>query len=275
MNARTAVASPANRAAGAEPVIRLDNVSHFFGSDEDVVEVIDHLDLTVQQGEFVCIVGPSGCGKSTLLNVVSGLLSPSEGRVSVAGRPADDKTTNIGYMLQNDLLLPWRTIEDNIILGLEIKGRPRAEARELARAFLRRYNLDEFAKSWPAALSGGMRQRIALIRTLVTDPDVILLDEPFSALDYQTRLRLEEEVVQVIREQRRTALLITHDLGEAISLSDRVIVLTRRPTAVRAVYETGLVDTYGSPLRARSAPEFGELFKQIWNDLDETMEPAA
>ena len=171
-------------------------------------------------------------------------------------------------MLQRDLLFPWRTIIDNVCLGLEVKGVSKAKRYEMAREQLARYGLADFADQYPNTLSGGMRQRVALIRTLITEPDLILLDEPFSALDYQTRLVLEEEIVSILKEHRKTVVLITHDIGEAIAMSDRVAVMTKRPTSVKKVYDVGLSRELGSCLKARSDVRYQQLFDRIWDDLD-------
>jgi NitT/TauT family transport system ATP-binding protein len=229
--------------------------------------VIRDITLDIHSEEFVSIVGPSGCGKSTMFNIIASLLEPSDGSITLRGSDPD-RGARIGYMLQRDLLFPWRTIIDNVCLGLEIRGMPKARRYEMARDHLARYGLADFAEQYPNTLSGGMRQRVALIRTLITEPDLILLDEPFSALDYQTRLVLEEEIVKILKDNHKTVVLITHDIGEAIAMSDRVAVMTQRPTSVKKVYDVGLSRELGSCLKARSDPRYQELFDSIWNDLD-------
>jgi NitT/TauT family transport system ATP-binding protein len=241
---------------------------HFEDKDGNIVEVIRDITLDIRKEEFISIVGPSGCGKTTMFNIIAGLLDPSHGSITLHGAPGQRKAARIGYMLQTDLLFPWRTILDNVSLGLEIAGKGKAERYALARQYLKRYGLGEFADSYPSQLSGGMRQRVALIRTLITDPDVILLDEPFSALDYQTRLVLEEEIVSILREFGKTVVLITHDIGEAISMSDRIAVMSKRPTLVKKIYDVGLARQHGSCLRARSDPSYQTFFDDIWADLD-------
>lgn len=247
----------------------LENVRKTFeDADGNDVEVIRNITLDVREAEFISIVGPSGCGKTTMFNIIANLLPPSSGKIVHHKMNYKRVGTNIGYMLQRDLLFPWRTIIENVILGLEIEGIPKDKCFEKAKAYLEKYGLKDFANAYPSMLSGGMRQRVALIRTLITEPDIILLDEPFSALDYQTRLVLEEEIVAILRESGKTVVLITHDIGEAIAMSDRIAVMTQRPTAVKKVYDVGLAREHGSCLKARNDPRYQQLFDDIWADLD-------
>jgi len=251
-----------------QSVISLDGVKKTFsGRDGELIEVIKDITLDIKQEEFVSIVGPSGCGKSTMFNIIASLLEPTDGSITLCGSDPICGA-RIGYMLQRDLLFPWRTIIDNVCLGLEVQGMPKRRRYELAREQLSRYGLADFADQYPSTLSGGMRQRVALIRTLITEPDLILLDEPFSALDYQTRLVLEEEIVSILKENHKTVVLITHDIGEAIAMSDRVAVMTQRPTSVKKVYDVGLSRELGSCLKARSDVRYQTLFDRIWDDLD-------
>ncbi|WP_254277558.1 ABC transporter ATP-binding protein [Halomonas sp. 3H] len=251
-----------------ESVISLEGVKKTFtSSNSESVEVIEDITLDIKQEEFVSIVGPSGCGKSTMFNIIASLLEPSDGSITLRGSDPNCGA-RIGYMLQRDLLFPWRTIIDNVCLGLEIQGMPKARRYEMARDQLARYGLADFAEQYPSTLSGGMRQRVALIRTLITEPDLILLDEPFSALDYQTRLVLEEEIVSILKENHKTVVLITHDIGEAIAMSDRVAVMTQRPTSVKKIYDVGLSRELGSCLKARSDARYQTFFDRIWDDLD-------
>lgn len=192
-------------------------------------------DLDVRQGEFICLVGPSGCGKSTLFNVISGVLAPDSGQILIDGRDVTGSSGHVGYMLQKDLLLPWKTVIDNIVLGAVINGGASRAQRAQGVALARRYGLGEFINHYPAALSGGMRQRVALMRTLAMEHDIMLLDEPFGALDSQTRLAMQQWLLQVLSEQRRTVVFITHDIDEAIMLADRVVVMTPRPGCIRAI----------------------------------------
>jgi NitT/TauT family transport system ATP-binding protein len=213
-------------------VVRLeyrDITMQFVEASGRALTAVQHVSMSVHDDEVVSLIGPSGCGKSTLLNIGSGLYAPSEGEVSVDGERVEGPNAHVAFMLQKDLLLPWRTVAENAMLGIEIQGVPATERKERARALLESFNLGEFTGHYPHQLSGGMRQRVALARTLATDPSVLLLDEPFSAVDAQTRMVLQRELAQTLKRARKTALLITHDLLEAVTLSDRVLVMSRRP----------------------------------------------
>ncbi len=207
----------------------IDDVSMTFKTPAGAFHALDHVSLGVPQGRFVSLIGPSGCGKSTIFNVVAGLQEPSEGRILIDGIDATGTIGRVGYMLQKDLLLPWRTVTDNIILGMEIQGVPLREARDKALPLLKRYGLGGFEHAYPPALSGGMRQRAALLRTLLFDADVILLDEPFGALDAQTKLRMQEWLLQLWSDFHKTVVFVTHDVEEAIFLSDEVHLMGTRP----------------------------------------------
>ena len=239
-------------------ILRFENVRHIYHTPRGEVVAAEELTFSVDEGEFVAIIGPSGCGKTTLLSLAAGLLKPSAGSIVREG--------SCGYMLQKDELFPWRTIEKNIFLPLEIKKQNTPAARERALALAEKYGLGGFLKSYPAQLSGGMRQRAALIRTLATDPDVLLLDEPFSALDYQTRLNVCEDVAGIIRSEGKTALLITHDISEAISLADRILVLTARPARVSHAHTLGFGDL--PPLKRREQSSFSGWFETLWRELN-------
>lgn len=255
--------------ATKEHAIELSGVKkRFLDQDDNAIEVIRDITLSIKDKEFISIVGPSGCGKSTMFNIIAGLLEPTEGSVKVLGRNISSTTGHVGYMMQKDLLFPWRTILDNVSLGLEVKGLTKKERKDLAYDYLKRYGLADFANAYPATLSGGMRQRVALIRTLAINPDIILLDEPFSALDYQTRLVLEEEILSILRDFGKTVVLITHDIGEAIAMSDRIAVMTQRPTSVKKIYDVGLAKKHGSGMKARADTKYSEFFEKIWADLD-------
>lgn len=243
----------------------------YLDDDFQPIPVIEDLTFAVANGEFISIVGPSGCGKSTMFNMIAGLLEPSAGTISVLGQAVNGPSPHIGYMMQKDLLLPWRTVAENIEIGLEVKGWGRWERRDVALDYLSRFNMSEFAKSMPDTLSGGMRQRVALMRTLAMDPEVVLLDEPFSALDYQTRLVLEDEILGILTDLGKAAILITHDIGEAVSMSDRVLVVAKRPTYVKSDISVGLAREYGTTTQARAASEYPEVFSQIWDLLDVQM----
>jgi NitT/TauT family transport system ATP-binding protein len=249
--------------------IRGEGLSYIYLTRSGETIALKDLNLTIRDGEFCSIVGPSGCGKSTLLAIISGLLQPTEGQILLDGARVRGTNERVGILLQKDHLFEWRTVLQNAELGLEIRGRRTAEARRGAHKLLESYGLGGFESSYPYQLSGGMRQRVALIRTLATDPDVLLLDEPFSALDYQTKLILERDVLRIIREHKKTALLVTHDIEEAVSMSDRVIVLSGRPAQVKNVYDIALtVAAERTPMNARDAAEFRTYCKSIWEDLD-------
>ncbi len=249
--------------------IRIDGLSHTYYTARGETAVLRDLSLAVAEGEFCSLVGPSGCGKSTLLGLIAGLTPVQDGRVLVNGAPVHGPTREIGLLLQRDHLFEWRTVLKNVELGLEIQGQRSAESRGRAHQLLTTYGLAGFERHYPDQLSGGMRQRVALIRTLATDPDVLLLDEPFAALDYQTKLVLEREVQGIIRANGKTALLVTHDIEEAISMSDRVVVLTGRPASVKQVYDIALtLPAERTPLGARNAPEFRSYCNAIWDSLD-------
>ena len=240
-------------------ILRFSDVTLVYHTVHEETVAAEHLSFSVNEGEFVAIIGPSGCGKTTLLSLAAGLLTPSAGSVTRNG--------SCGYMLQRDELFPWRTIEKNIFLPLEIKKQNTEEHRERARKLAVKYGLGDFLKSYPSHLSGGMRQRAALIRTLATDPDILLLDEPFSALDYQTRLNVTEDVSEIIRSEGKTALLITHDISEAISLADRILVLTKRPARVAYTHEMDFGETK-NPLKRRELGGFSRWFEILWKELN-------
>ena len=240
-------------------VLRFDNVSMHYHTKQGETVALQNVNFSVSEGEFVAIIGPSGCGKTTLLSLAAGLLSPTKGKVVTDGG-------SFGYMLQKDELFPWRTIEKNIFLPLEIKRTDTPENRARALALAEKYGLGQFLKSYPAALSGGMRQRAALIRTLSVDPDVLLLDEPFSALDYQTRLSVCDDVYKIIQQEKKTALLITHDISEAISVADKIFVLSRRPA--RVVAEHALAFSESEPLKRRENKLFSHWFEILWKELN-------
>lgn len=249
--------------------IQLRNVSLRYFSLKEETEALRHVNLSVREGEFISIVGPSGCGKSTLLSLISGLIKPTEGEVYLFGEPVREPSKRVGYMLQHDHLFEWRNVLNNLLVGAEIRGMDRKEAMERALDLLNRYGLGEFANHSPKQLSGGMRQRVALIRTLVVQPDILLLDEPFSALDYQTRLTLADEISNILRDQGKTAILVTHDISEAISMADRVIVMSRRPSTIKADHRITFAGGRPSPFFTRQTPEYNEYFNTIWKELEE------
>jgi NitT/TauT family transport system ATP-binding protein len=255
-------------ARGAPPPLVAAGVSKTYDEVSPPVQVIADLSFTLDAGSIVSIVGPSGCGKTTFLNVLSGLIPPTTGHIRWYGEPLRGVPPRVGYMLQKDLLFPWRTALANVTLGLEIAGTRRREGVERAHGLLDQLGLHGFADHYPATLSGGMRQRVALARTLVNDPQVLLLDEPFAALDFQTKLLIEGDTARLVRNQHRSALLITHDIEEAVSLSDRVLVLTHRPSRIRSTYEIELEGDRFDMMAARDSKGFSDYVRSIWRDLE-------
>jgi NitT/TauT family transport system ATP-binding protein len=257
--------------AGQAPAVALRGVSLNYFTPERETVALSNISLEVREGEFIAIVGSSGCGKSTLLSLISGLIAPSRGSVSVEGEAVTAPSPRVGYMFQRDTLLEWRTILDNVLIGAELLKLDRGKSRARAEALLARYGLGDFLHSLPGQLSGGMRQRVALARTLCTDPDILLLDEPFSALDFQTRLALSDEIVEILKGEGKTVILVTHDIGEAISMANRVIVMSRRPGRIKSEHVISY-PSFGavrpSPFEARKCPEFNDYFQTIWDELD-------
>ena len=248
--------------------VELRNVDLNYHTEAGEVVALKDVNLEVQDQEFVAIVGQSGCGKSTLLSLVSGLLTPTRGSVTIDGNLVQGPSKRVGYMLQQDYLFEWRTILDNALLGLEIRKEKTPKAVEEIKEMLKVYGLGGFEDYYPSQLSGGMRQRVALIRTLATKPDVLLLDEPFSALDYQNRLSVGEEVVKILRERKKTVLMVTHDIPEAVSMANRVVVMTPRPGTIRSIHSIKMCDEGLTPLQTREVPEFRQYFGAIWKELN-------
>lgn len=246
-------------------LVELKDIHKVFYSESGKVESIKQLDLSLSKGEIIGIVGPSGSGKSTILNLISGLIVPTSGSVLVNG--------SVGYMFQKDHLLEWRNVLDNILIGLEIQKKKTPENIKKVIDLTYKYGMGDFIHNYPLELSGGMRQRIALIRTLALQPDILLLDEPFSALDYQTRLEVCDDVHKIIKEQHISAILVTHDISEAISMCDKIIVLSKRPARIKKVYE--LKNVFGNnltPLTIRKHPLFSQYFDSIWETLGDTFD---
>lgn len=251
-----------------EPLIACNHVNYTYHTLQGETPALCDIDFQVNEGEFVSIVGPSGCGKSTLLSLLCGLLQPASGSIMFQGEPVSDKNRfGIGYMLQQDHLFEWRSIRKNVLLGLEIQKKISDESLREADQLLKLYGLYNFKDAKPSQLSGGMRQRAALIRTLLLHPDLLLLDEPFSALDYQTRLQVSDDIGSIIRNSGKTAILVTHDLSEAVSLGDRIIVLTPLPASVQKIITTDFPREL-SPLERRSESKFKDYFNQIWKELN-------
>lgn len=251
-----------------QPLLEVNHVSFSYHSESGETTALSDITFSLKEGEFVSIVGPSGCGKSTLLSLISGLLIPESGQILLYGQDVRDFHTGIGYMLQKDHLFEWRTIWQNVLLGLEIQKRISRKTMEHTEEMLKDYGLLGFKQARPSQLSGGMRQRAALIRTLALDPDLLLLDEPFSALDYQTRLSVCDDIAGIIRKEKKTALLVTHDLAEAISMADRVIVLSARPAKICQIVPITLDLPERTPMKTRNAPEFKDYFNLIWKELN-------
>ena len=236
------------------------DVDYSYHSMQGETHAIDHMSFTVYNQEFLVIVGPSGCGKSTLLDLIAGQIHPQKGQITGVN-------DSIGYMLQKDHLFEWRTIEKNILLGLEIQKKKNRENLALANALLKKYDLYDFRQKYPRELSGGMRQRAALIRTLVTSPELLLLDEPFSALDYQTRLQVADDIGRIIRSEKKTAILVTHDLSEAISMGDRILVLSARPAKVVREIRLDFAPSLSS-IERRETDAFKRYFSELWKEMN-------
>jgi NitT/TauT family transport system ATP-binding protein len=250
-----------------EHAVELHDVTQVYVTDRGATLAVEKIAFQVEPGEFVSLIGPSGCGKTTILSIIAGLLAPTRGRVFVGGRPVAGPSPQVGYMLQQDYLFPWRTIYGNIVLGLELMNRRDPASRDYALHLLKEMGLGDRGSQYPHQLSGGMRQRAALVRTLATKPDILLLDEPFSALDYQTKLQLEDLVVQTLRTHKKTAILVTHDISEAIAMSDRVIVLEPDPGKIRREFAMPEPLKRALPLEAREKEGFHDIFREIWEEF--------
>lgn len=250
------------------PILELKNINYSYHTPEGETKALSGISFSLTPGEFTAVVGPSGCGKSTLLSLIAGLMKPESGEIFLDGEPLTENSSKIGYMLQHDHLFEWRSVYRNVVLGLEIAGALNAKTKAEAEELLGQYGLLPFARSRPSELSGGMRQRAALIRTLLLKPELLLLDEPFSALDYQTRLTVSDDIGQIIRRTGKTALLVTHDLSEAVSLSDRVIILSKRPASIARIVPITFTLEKDTPLNRRNAPEFKNYFNEIWKELN-------
>ena len=238
-------------------ILEVNNLKKIYHTQDSETKALENITFSVKEGEFIAIVGPSGCGKSTILSILCGLEDKTDGTIKM-------NNTKIGYMLQQDSLFPWRNILDNCMLGLEIK---KEKNEDYVLNLLNSYGLKDFIYSYPDNLSGGMRQRVALIRTLATKPNLLLLDEPFSALDYQSRLRISDDIYNILRKEKKTMIMVTHDIGEAISMCDKVIVLTDRPAKIKSIYNIEL-DNRNTPINNRKDPKFNYYYDLIWKDID-------
>ena len=243
-------------------LLEIRNLKKIYHDKDGEILAIKDISFKIKEGEFIAIVGPSGCGKSTILSILSDLENKSDGEIIIS-----KSNLKIGYMLQNDALFDNRTILKNTLIGLEVNKNLNDEKEEKVLDLLNTYGLSEFIDKYPRNLSGGMRQRVALIRTLAVEPDILLLDEPFSALDYQTRLAVSDDVYKIIKKEKKTAIIVTHDIEEAISMADRVIVLSERPAVIKNIYSIDLPNK-STPIENRKIKEFDEYYNLIWKDLD-------
>lgn len=249
-------------------LLKIKNISKMYQAKNGEIEALKDINFTVDNGEFVSIIGPSGCGKSTLLSIIAGLEEKTSGKLYIDGEESNGITSKIGYMLQKDSLLEWRSIYKNVIFGLEMKKINTPENRKYVEELLKKYHLYEFKDKYPSQLSGGMRQRVALIRTLAIKPKILLLDEAFSAIDYQTRLMVTKDIYNIIKNENVTTLMVTHDISEAISMSDRIVVLSERPATVKTIHTIDFEMENRDPLNVRESPKFSKYFDSIWKELD-------
>ena len=243
-------------------LLEIKNLKKYYHDSRGEILAIDNISLTINENEFISIIGTSGCGKSTLLSILAGLINKSSGEIKY-----NKDNFKIGYMLQKDSLFPWRTILDNCLIGLEVNKALTKESKDKVINMLEKYGLKDFINKYPDSLSGGMKQRVALIRTLATNPDILLLDEPLSALDYQTRLALSNDLYKIIKEEKKTAIMVTHDLAEAISMSDRIVVLSKRPSKIKRIYYINY-ENRKTPIENRKEKEFDIYYNDIWKELD-------
>ena len=250
-----------------EEVLKFEDVGLTYQAESGEVEALRDINFSVSDGELVSVIGPSGCGKTTILSLIAGLVAPSKGKILLNGKEMNDDSSGVGYMLQRDSLLDWRTIYSNTQLGLEFCGKLENNYIENVDKLLKTYGLWDFKDKYPRELSGGMRQRAALIRTLAIKPDILLLDEAFSALDYQTRLLVVDDVYNILRQENKSAVMVTHDIAEGLSMADRVIVLSKRPGTIAQNIKLNFKKD-DTPLARRSSPEFQEYFNKIWKEFD-------
>ena len=245
-----------------DTLLKIRDLSKNYLTKKQVICALESIDIDIKENEFITLVGPSGCGKSTILSIIGGLESKSSGKIY-----SKNKDIKLGYMFQEDNLFPWLTVFDNCTLGLKVQNKLNSENIKYVKNLLKKYGLSLFENSYPKELSGGMRQRVALIRTLALKPDILLLDEPFSALDYQTRITVSDDVFKIIKNEKKTAIMVTHDIGEAISIADKVIVLTNRPSKIKNVYEIKM-NNKDIPSKNRENKLFNYYYNLVWKDLD-------
>lgn len=248
--------------------LTLDHVSHHYFSKHGFTKALDRISLSVEEGEFISILGPSGCGKSTILSIIAGIIQQTKGDVLVNNHSIQDSSLAIGYMLQQDYLFPWKTIINNVLIGPKIGESVTNETKTRGRQLLKEVGLSDVTDAYPSSLSGGMRQRVALVRTFMSDPDILLLDEPFSALDYLTKLRLEDLVSKLLKRYKKTAVLVTHDIGEAISMSDRIFVMETDPGTIASEFHVPIELRHERPFLVRRHPKYQRLFDKIWVELN-------
>lgn len=248
--------------------LTVENVHHSYFTPKTATDALKNINFAIQEGEFISLLGPSGCGKTTMLSILSGLIKPTEGTVLIDGAAPSTLTSSIGYMLQQDYLFPWKTIEENILLGLKLNKQLTAKSREKALNLLKEIGLEGVENQYPRQLSGGMRQRAALVRTLAINPKILFLDEPFSALDYQTKLKLEDLVFETLKSYKKTAVLVTHDIGEAISMSDRILLFAAKPGRLHKTFHVPDELREIRPFEVRSKEAYSVLFQEIWKELE-------
>ena len=250
-----------------ENILEVKNIGKKYQNKEGEILALKNVNFRVKKGEFVSIIGPSGCGKSTLLSIIAGLEEKTTGEIYIEGEKENGISSKIGYMLQRDCLLEWRNILSNTMFGLEVKGKNDNVNKEYVLELLKKYNLYEFKDKYPSELSGGMRQRVALIRTLAVKPKILLLDEAFSALDYQTRIMVTNDIYYILRKEKITAIIVTHDISEAISMSDRVLVLSKRPGTIKDIHKINFGIENRTPINCRESPKFSQYFNTLWKEL--------
>ena len=252
-----------------QEILKVENLSKKYQNKEGEVQALKNINFRIKPGEFVSIIGPSGCGKSTLLSIIAGLEEKTTGKIYLEGKEINGVSAEIGYMLQKDCLLEWRNILSNKMFGLEVKGIKTKENQKYVESLLKKYNLYDFKNKYPSELSGGMRQRVALIRTLAIRPKILLLDEAFSALDYQTRIMVTNDIYAILKREKITALIVTHDISEAISMSDRILVLSNRPGTIKDIHKIDFETKNRTPLNTRENPKFSQYFNVLWKELRE------